>query len=908
MALSVLVALMMLAVPLASSSNLFVDGGQTNSNGDAPVLGAKTSVGGVSIDDIKIIDDEYSYNNYLPDSYTESYKYADNIGLPWMVIYYTISEAISGDLGIKVGNNDVTLTSNSKGNTSVGKYWIAFHLKEPSDNKDKVDYLPLANGLQKGTCEIKVSVGTEHYATANFAYATNAYNVDFILNDIGGAVSLNETTIVLPADEVNKVSWYITEDKNIRAVVVGPNVTIEYLISKLAATNVIKKDGYTLDVWKDSNNVSYQNTDKLPNVQNVIAADMTVTANWNIKGDEYAALTLNVAGDITSDKTYVKAFILNGDKKIEFGSGTGKNALITSIPGISQMGYDVVKGTNVQIYEMKVTSSNGNEVKGGTVLSTDDSLTVTYKMNDVLYQKITVSSDMFNKDVILYAPANDDFTYRDIFEALQKYNGSDSELYGVKQSGTYATDNSYVTSDEYYKIIGFDGIKGNLESNKNASNEVKLDVSLNEYKVMFMVNGKFEVVSVAYGENPLDKCTLISGMTVDHWVTYSKDGSGNYTFEIFNFTTSGIKSIEEKAAKADKDKVVETFIACFYPDSQTGYAVFNAVGVSSNNNPNAYFGSEDVTEIIVTGKVGDSIPMADAPSSSKDHWLFFGWNTTNTWEAGEKDLFIAYGEDKSVVTYTAVWDDYKYAVTFYNGNDVAGVAYYSGDVTIGDDGMLTNIVGIQYDGKLYKYAANDDKFKEAYNKVLYTSKDGYNLKQWNDIDGKEAIAIKKVINGTETNIEFDVKIKEIKSDINLYAKFDPKEYTIAYNSAIAAYPNPMSQQGFVDESLKLLGDATFNNEGYKLVSWNTRADGNGTSYSLGSDFSLNGSQFEDLKDDNGKVTITLYAIWDSVGGSGSGSGSSGDNGDDNTNTYLLAGILIVIIILIIVVAVILRKK
>lgn len=40
MALSVLVALMMLAVPLASSSNLFVDGGQTNSNGDAPALGA----------------------------------------------------------------------------------------------------------------------------------------------------------------------------------------------------------------------------------------------------------------------------------------------------------------------------------------------------------------------------------------------------------------------------------------------------------------------------------------------------------------------------------------------------------------------------------------------------------------------------------------------------------------------------------------------------------------------------------------------------------------------------------------------------------------------------------------------------------------------------------------------------
>ena len=62
MALSVLVALMMLAVPLASSSNLFVDGGQTNSNGDAPNLGAASyrvdfilnegSEGRISLDEV----------------------------------------------------------------------------------------------------------------------------------------------------------------------------------------------------------------------------------------------------------------------------------------------------------------------------------------------------------------------------------------------------------------------------------------------------------------------------------------------------------------------------------------------------------------------------------------------------------------------------------------------------------------------------------------------------------------------------------------------------------------------------------------------------------------------------------------------------------------------------------------
>lgn len=130
------------------------------------------------------------------------------------------------------------------------------------------------------------------------------------------------------------------------------------------------------------------------------------------------------------------------------------------------MGYNVVSGSNEQIYTMKVTSSNGNEVKNGTVLSTDDSLTVTYTMNTTLYQKITVSSEMFDSDVVLFAPATDDFTYSQVFNALQKYNGTKSELFGITTSSTYATDKSYVTSDNYYRITGFDGVKGNLESTR----------------------------------------------------------------------------------------------------------------------------------------------------------------------------------------------------------------------------------------------------------------------------------------------------------------------------------------------------------------------------------------------------------------------------------------------------------
>ena len=122
--------------------------------------------------------------------------------------------------------------------------------------------------------------------------------------------------------------------------------------------------------------------------------------------------------------------------------------------------------------------------------------------------------------------------------------------------------------------------------------------------------------------------------------------------------------------------------------------------------------------------------------------------------------------------------------------------------------------------------------------------------------------------------------------------------------------NEMKQFVKVDENVNLFSDSTFSNDGFKLKEWNTRPDGKGTSYNLGTSFSLSGEQYKDLKDVDGDKTFTLYAIWEKVGSSDNPSGNTdGDNDNsNNTDTYLLAGILVVIIILIIVVAVVLRKK
>ena len=212
----------------------------------------------------------------------------------------------------------------------------------------------------------------------------------------------------------------------------------------------------------------------------------------------------------------------------------------------------------------------------------------------------------------------------------------------------------------------------------------------------------------------------------------------------------------------------------------------------------------------------------------------------------------------------------------------------------------------------------NDTTREKAIKALMPEKSGYTLLQWNDADGKKVFSI---YYDKENNLVFDAEFPSdgIKTDLSLYAEFDAAEYVIIYSGNTAAATNNMIQVGTVGESLNFFSDSTFSNDGYKLKEWNTRPDGKGTTYALGSAYTLSGADYDKLSkisDKNGNIPtgidhgFTLYAIWEKVGSSDNPSGNTdGDNDNSsNTDTYLLAGILVVIIILIIVVAVVLRKK
>ena len=813
MALSVLVALMMLAVPLASSSNLFVDGGQTNSNGDAPSLGAAS------------------------------------------------------------------------------------------------------------------------------------YRVDFILNEGSeGRISLDEATVAVAElvktygkpSEGNTVDWYLGEDGNVFAVITG-EVYIQYLIYALnevygddpAKTDILSKEGYQLDLWKDGSGSTYTPPESKPTTGDKITKNMTLTATWLLEDSKYAEIPVDVMVDGELFKEYVKVYKLANEKNVSiYTEGT---FVANGIKGINDYGVvvnhkdgsDIVASEEL-IYSFKTTYGDkelSKEIASDAAIKipVSSKLVMTYTFDSQNFSKIVVSSIAFKdgKDVTLFADKNRGYTYGQVLEALRFPFGTTSDheikaaivLKDIKTSGStpvYFKDGKAITENGY-EISGWNNGEQLLQSENNASSPLTLDAKLNGYYVLFMSKGQSEYVYVPFGELSAD-LTKLDVAGVNHWVwidytEYSKKSFDMPADNIFSsFSDSVVRTIDGKVTPSyDGKSPIAVFVACFDSRGNTGYAVFDAntydgekVDVSGN------FGNEYVTKMIIPGKVGNTISLPSSNpvyNNEESRTVFLGWMSgSNPYSSTDK-----YGTTTKV--YDAKPQPYTYTITFYDGNDVVGILYYSGTAPT-TDLKSSSFVAFEYDGKVYDAAdlkANHDTdaYKSAekiYDSIVTPDKDGYYITQWNDADKNKVIEF-KWSNDNISSTKID--IKDMKDDLNLYAQFEAKEYVIQYKNT---YNGATSTQIVkVDETVKLYGDSTFVYAGYTLIGWSDRADGEGNKYDLGSSFTRNGEQFEDLE--NGE--LYLYAVWEK---SGSSSGDNTDGGNDNTALYLIAGMLAVIAILAIVGIVLMRRK
>ena len=957
MALSVLVALMMLAVPLASSSNLFVDGGQTNSNGDAPLIGADTSV---EIVEVWIINDDASFNK-LNTSYGKtltdfvpvdgSWNEACVKDGPWIAVAFKALKA--GEATVTVSNPNSTLDKNTytftKPNCTVDTtYVFTAYLdgkltngKLPSglkpESQDKIDALQITDKSRFYTDNYTVTAkvgsdGVEVTKTFN-ADLGKSYDISFNLNDVNenGKKSLDKVGV--DGNRLisgNGYSWYKDNDGMYHAVV-NSSTTLSVLIS--AMSSAVSKVGYTLDSWKDADGNIYSTTGDNSNIDK----NMTLSATWLLDKDDYVEVPVNVVFDDQTTE-YVKAYNLETTDKNKIT--VDKDSLNEDIISIAKLSiYGIVVNdedspVGAKVYSIgAVTYDNGKELPSGQISSKSE-LTVTYVFDNVKYSKILIHSDAFKdgKDVTLYSLKKSDYMYSQVYDALTRGSSANENSPAIKNfiSAKGGIDkNGYQLTENGYLLKGWNSAE-RLDSTRNAPSELTLDSELSGYSIVFMVNGQFEVVYVPYGELSADKTKLdING--VNHWVsisydafdklTVNKDASATTAFAQFNFSAANnVKTIEDAAKTAasnpdyNANKPIYVLIACFTPSSSTAYALFSA--------DKGDFGNQYIDRIIIPGEAEKAIPLPSVAPSYEQTNVFVGY----TGYTSSGDNQSKYGDKNTLIGYNADAKEYKYTIIFYNGSDVNGILYYKSVSTVSTTLKTTELVAFSYKGTAYNAADLDLEdssldITKAFNNVLYPAKDGYKVTQWKDTDGNvmlDKVTPKYDRDGKLTGGDYSVEFNKISSDMSFYANFEAKEYYIIYSGNTATMTNNMKQIVKVDENVNLFSDSTFSNDGYKLKEWNTRPDGKGTTYALGASFSLNGEQYEDLEivqsTYNGTEYVnvsgfTLYAIWEKVGSSDNPSGNTdGDNDNSNTDTYLLAGILVVIIILIIVVAVVLRKK
>ena len=328
------------------------------------------------------------------------------------------------------------------------------------------------------------------------------------------------------------------------------------------------------------------------------------------------------------------------------------------------------------------------------------------------------------------------------------------------------------------------------------------------------------------------------------------------------------------------------------------YPVTYDCGTSPN--PTGHFSDgtnlddEDVKEWGVDYEIRTDKPTAKG-------YLFSGWNTE---EDGSGDDYFpgdTYSENEALYLY-AQWTPIKYTVA-YNGNGSTSGSMLTQTFTYGKsynlaaNGFLRSNYhfagwntkadgsGTSYSDKqsvknlatkngakvtLYaqwakntytiRFHANGGAGSMAdvtvpYDTVYYLPKNqftlkGYQFDEWIDADHSMAIDDEGCITRTSAQSKSDV--------IDLYAQWTPIEYYVAYNSnkpngATGNISGTMANSNHEYDTSNNLTANGYRLTGWTFQSWNTKADGSGTSYT-------DKASVKNLTTTNGG-TVTLYAQW-----------------------------------------------
>ena len=600
MALSVLVALMMLAVPLASSSNLFVDGGQTNSNGDAPNLSSNSFTG--DIKNVWIINNQETLNmindydsrgsKYFTDGANGTDGKWKSSNTPWLAIAYIYSDGMNLSVKYDKNGNSATLTWDNnfllKSNKEAGKqYVLVADLNGTAAAKD----LELSDSTKYyQTYELEIL----DKGTASFTYLNNFDKViDFKL--AGESDSLDLTKIDKASVEALKLDGYsvqpctfsLTGEKNdtIRVIVHQENVFVGDIIKAIktlvnkdinSTTNgiqpALERFGHSLndDFIAEGTNKKY--TAESTSANDAVTKDMVLNGSWTLK-ENYFLVNIDTYKDGQQDKVYTKAYA----KEVNEDYHTISESEIKELDTLFELkGYVVNERPNtsfdetpgaIQVYDKIFLDSNKKEIAAGkTKVAEGQTLTLNIDLNDNFY-KIEVYSKMFEKSLengiaILYAFNTQPATFKEIFTALQDGLDSKGKLVGDNTSSDdrliYAPEVIKAGSEEYksndgnWHMINFIAENDTTYSLNNTKNLIyddnyesgrafELNAEIMGYTIIFMVNAEYEIVNVPYGTELSETLTSLDIEGVNHWV-YVKGATGDKAGNV-DLTYNGLSGL-----------------------------------------------------------------------------------------------------------------------------------------------------------------------------------------------------------------------------------------------------------------------------------------------------------------------------------------------------------------------------
>ena len=416
----------------------------------------------------------------------------------------------------------------------------------------------------------------------------------------------------------------------------------------------------------------------------------------------------------------------------------------------------------------------------------------------------------------------------------------------VSGTGAYILRNSWGDSSPYV-YLAYDSLYSNINyitdmspmSNRNWDNNYHGKLEAESLGLNTMVRQNFtkkintsekvqKVKFINYDSNATYKLQITSGnQQYTNLGTYTVEYPGIYTVDLSSYnillTDSSFTVTVYNASSTERSYIIENSISVFTKN------VDNTISIVPENS------SVEIDSIDSNSYYRFYYDTKNIPSNSTVNFNLYNSssNLVNQYVTISSNV-VARNEINAKVKFSTSIPSGIYTLRLSYGSSYKDVSILIGEV---DTYTITFYAN---DGS-GRYETQEEEGYESFQLDPNSfTRVGYVFNGWNT-----------KANGTGTNYIDSQTINSISSDLNLYAKWSPIKYRVAYygNGGEGTMNN---QSIYYDES-KSLSKNTFTKVGYHFNGWNTKSDGSGTTY--------NDEQTVINLASVDNETISLYAKW-----------------------------------------------